>query len=307
MANRIAVTPRSLSGAGHPALGRLVERGFEIVFPAPGRTPSEEELLQTIPGCVGWLAGVEPISSKVLDAAPNLRVISRNGTGVDNIDLGEAEARGIAVERAVGANARGVAELAIGLLLAAFRHIPWSHGHLQRGDWQRRAGREALGRTLGVVGCGAIGREVVDMALGLGMTVKGYDLYPSNSFIRPGFSFVPLDECLTTVDAVTFHCPPAGRPLLDAATIARMRPRVVVVNTARAELIDEEAMVEALDSGHVSALATDVFPKEPPDPSPLLAHERVILTPHAGGFTDESVERATSVAIDNLLRVLVRA
>jgi D-3-phosphoglycerate dehydrogenase / 2-oxoglutarate reductase len=307
MGSKIAVTPRSLSGSGHPALDRLVERGFEIVFPAPGRTPSEDELLQTIPGCVGWLAGVEPISVKVLDAAKTLRVISRNGTGVDNIDVTEAEARGIAVQRAIGANARGVAELAVGLLLASLRHIPWSHGHLQRGDWQRRIGKEALGRTLGVVGCGAIGREVIDMALGLGMTVKGYDLYPSNSFIRPGFSFVPLEECLTTVDAVTFHCPPAERPLLDHDMIARMRPGVVVVNTARAELIDEDAMVEALDAGQVSALATDVFAKEPPDPSPLLAHERVILTPHAGGYTDESVERATSVAIDNLLKVLVKA
>ena len=307
MEGKIAVTPRSLSGSGHPALSRLVDRGFEIVYPAPGRTPSEDDLLKAIPGCVGWLAGVEPISNRVLDAARELRVISRNGTGVDNIDVPRAEARGIAVERAMGANARGVAELAIGLLLTAFRHIPWSHDHLKRGEWQRRIGREVRGRTLGVIGCGAIGREVVDMALGLGMPVKGYDPFASNSFMRPGFSFAPLEECLTTVDAITFHCPPGETPILNAAMIERLKPGVVIVNTARAELIDEDAALAALDDGRISALATDVFIKEPPDPSPLLDHERVILTPHAGGFTDESVERATSVAVDNLLKVLARS
>ncbi|MFB2551915.1 phosphoglycerate dehydrogenase [Ensifer soli] len=306
MGGRIAVTPRSLSGAGHPALARLVERGFEIVYPAPGRTPSEDDLIRTVPGCVGWLAGVEPISNRVLDAATGLRVISRNGTGVDNLDVAAAETRGIAVERAVGANARGVAELAIALLLAGFRHIPWSHDHLKKGDWQRRIGREVRGRTLAVIGCGAIGRDVVDMALGLGMEVIGYDPYPGHSFARPGFRFAPLAEALRLADAVSLHCPPAGRPILDAGAIATLRPGVVVVNTARAELIDEGAMLEGLDSGRVQALATDVFVAEPPPPSALLSHERVILMPHAGGLTDESVERATRVAVDNLLKVLAQ-
>lgn len=304
MTGKIAITPRSLSSAGHPALERLIERGFEIVYPSPGKTPSEDDLLKAIPGCVGWLAGVEPISNKVLDAATGLRVISRNGTGVDNIDLGKAEVKGIAVQRAMGANARGVAELAIGLMLAGFRHIPWSHGKLKQGDWQRKIGREVKDRTLAVIGCGAIGREVADIALGFGMTVLGYDPYPPNSFARPNFRFATLDEGLTGSDAVSFHCPPGPRPILDAEMLARMRKGVVIVNTARAELIDEVAMIAALESGHVSVLATDVFVKEPPEMSTLLSHERVILTPHAGGFTEESVDRATTVAVENLLKVL---
>ena len=306
MPGRIAVTPRSLSGSGHPVLARLVERGFEIVYPAPGKTPSEDDLLRAIPGCVGWLAGVEPISVRVLDAARDLRVISRNGTGVDNIDLKEAEARGIAVERATGANARGVAELAIGLLLAASRHIPWSHQHLSKGEWCRRIGQEVRGRTLAVIGCGAIGREVADMALGLGMDVIGYDPYPDARFTRPGFRFAPLEEALMSADAVSFHCPPGERPILDRQTLDAIRRGVIVVNTARAELIDDAAMLAALDSGQVTTLATDVFHREPPETTALLAHERVILTPHAGGFTEESVDRATSVAVDNLLKNLVQ-
>lgn len=305
MTGKIAVTPRSLSGTGHPVLSRLMERGFEIVYPAPGRMPSEEDLLRSIPGCVGWLAGVEPISVRVLDAASGLRVISRNGTGVDNIDIPEAQARGITVERATGANARGVAELAIGLLLAASRHIPWSHQHLSQGEWRRRIGCEVKGRALAVVGCGAIGREVIDMALGLGMEVVGYDPYPDPRFVRAGFRYAGLEEVLRDADAVSFHCPPGERPILDAAMLGQMRKGVIVVNTARAELIEDGAMLAALESGQVSTLATDVFHKEPPAASALLSHERVILTPHAGGFTEESVDRATSVAVDNLLKNLV--
>lgn len=304
MLGKIAVTPRSLSGSGNSALSVLIERGYEIVFPAPGKTPSEEELLRAVPGCVGWIAGVEPITPRVLSAAKELRVISRNGTGVDNIDLDAAQAQGIIVERAVGANARGVAELAITLMLSVFRSVPWSNGLLQKGDWNRRIGIEAQGRTLAVIGCGAIGREVADLALGLGMWVIGYDPQISNSFARPGFRFASLEEALTTADAISFHCPPGDSPILDANILRKLKRGVVVVNTARAELIDEDAMLAALDSGQVAGLATDVFRKEPPDLSPLLLHEKVILTPHAGGFTEESVERATRVAVENLLRVL---
>ena len=304
MSGRIAVTPRSLSAAGHPALSMLTSRGYEIVYPAPGKTPSEEDLLRAVPGCVGWLAGVEPISPTVLAAAKGLRVISRNGTGVDNIDLAVAGEHGIKVERAMGANARGVAELAITLMLSAFRSVPWSDAHLRRGDWQRRIGIEAQGRTLAVIGCGAIGREVADLALGLGMWVVGYDPFPSNSFVRPGFRFAPLEQALTSADAISLHCPPGAAPILDEAMIARLKRGVVVVNTARAELVDDAALLAALESGQVGGLATDVFRTEPPEPSALLAHPRVIQTPHAGGFTEESVDRATRVAVENLLKVL---
>ncbi|MCB1329196.1 MAG: phosphoglycerate dehydrogenase [Maritimibacter sp.] len=301
---KIAITPRSLSGAGHPALSLLTDRGYELVFPSPGETPSETALLASIPGCVGWLAGVEPIGRDVLEAASGLRVISRNGVGVDNIHMPTAEARGIRVERAIGANARGVAELAITLMLAAFRHVPWSDAQLHAGTWARRRGIEAEGRTLGVVGCGAIGQAVTRIALGLGMKVIGYDPFPLNSFAPEGFSFETLEEVLAEADAVSLHCPPVDAPLIDAAALAKMKPGGVIINTARAELIDDAAVLAALDSGVLSALATDVFREEPPAPSPLLSHDRVILTPHAGGFTEESVNRATRAAIENILKVL---
>ncbi len=304
MADKIAITPRSLSAAGHPALSELTDTGFELVFPAPGATPGERSLLEHLPDCVGWLAGVEPISAKVLDGAPRLKVISRNGVGVDNIDREAALRNGVAIERAVGANARGVAELAIALMLAGFRHIPWSDAHLRGGDWQRRKGIEAKGRTLGVVGCGAIGQTVAEIALGLGMNVLGYDPYPADGFAPDGFKFASLDAVLDGADAVSLHCPPGSVPLIDASAVARMKQGCVLINTARSELIDETAVLEGLDSSRLASFATDVYPVEPPAMTSLLTHERTILMPHAGGFTDESVSRATTIAVRNLLKVL---
>ncbi|WP_170386390.1 phosphoglycerate dehydrogenase [Ruegeria atlantica] len=304
MTSKIAITPRSLSGGGHPALSMLTDKGYELVFPAPGQTPSEDALLSSVPGCVGWLAGVEPIPALVLDQAEGLRVISRNGVGVNNIDLAAAERHGIAIERAAGTNARGVAELAIALMLAGFRHVPWSDAMLHQGRWKRRKGVEAEGRVLGIIGCGAIGQTVARIAIGLGMKVLGHDPYPPKGFSPEGYRQASLDEVFEMSDAITLHCPPSENPLIDASVIARLKSGVLIINTARAELLDDEAVLAGLESEKVSCLATDVFREEPPEPSNLLSHDRVIMTPHAGGFTEESVTRATETAVYNLLKVL---
>ena len=305
MKGRIAVTPRSMSEGGHPALAALTEHGYEVVFPAPGRLPSEDELIACLPQCVGYLAGVEPVPRRVLEASPSLKVISRNGSGVDNIDVGFARERGILVERAHAANARGVAELALGLMFCALRSIAWSDRQLAAGAWKRRKGREVLGKTLGIVGCGAIGRTLAQMALALGMRVLGHDPFlPPDVEVGEGFRRVDRDELLRASDVISLHCPPSNRPLVDADALARVKPGVVIVNTARAELVDEVALLAALDDGRVAAYATDVYRTEPPEPSPLLRHENTIRTPHAGGFTDESVDRASEIAVENLLQRL---
>lgn len=306
MKGKIAITPRSLSRGGHPALQPLVEAGYELIFPAPGAQPTVAELKASLPACVGYLAGVEPIPAEVLVECPRLKVISRNGTGIDNIDLVAAQARGIAVERAAGANARGVAELTITLMLAGLRDVPWSDKRLKEGQWARRQGIEVQGRLLGVIGCGQIGKYVAQMALGLGMRVRAYDLYPDRSFTPAGdFGFVTLDYLLAESEVVSLHCPPTEQPLIDVAALARMKEGVFLVNTARASLIDKEAVLDALETGKLRGFATDVYHAEPPELTPLLCHDRVITTPHAGGFTKESIERATEVAVSNLLKVLV--
>lgn len=305
--SRILITPRSLTRDPDPALQALVEDGHQLVFSRPGETPDETALLALLPGCVGWLAGVEPVSVRVLEAAPGLRAISRNGTGADNLPLEAATRLGIQVLRAGGANARGVAELATGLLLACLRHVPEQSAALKGGSWLRRPGLEIEGRTLGLVGGGAVGRLVARFALALDARVRVFDPYPDAGFAPAGdFAFVPLEQVLAEAELLSLHCPmPAdGRALLDRTTIRRLRPGCHVVNTARAGLVEEDAMLAALESGQVRVYATDVFAVEPPPPSALLAHPHVIATPHVGGLTAESVRRATVAAVDNLRRAL---
>lgn len=305
---RILVTPRSVTRAGHPSLARLEAARYEIVLGPPGRQPTEEDLLRLLPGCVGYLAGVEPVGARALASAPDLRVISRNGTGTDNIDPAAAAARHITVRRAEGANARGVAELALALMLALARAIPQSHEVIKTGGWTRFPGVELEGRTLGLAGWGRIGRLVGGFGLALGMEVLAYDpLLPAAAVAAP-VRWTGFDEVLARADFLSLHCPlaPGAQPLLTDATLALVKPGIRIINTARHELIDPGAILRALDSGRVEGLALDVFDAEPPRDTTLVRHPRVITTPHAGGFTKESVDRAMETAVDNLLDELSR-
>ncbi|HOK77238.1 MAG TPA: NAD(P)-dependent oxidoreductase, partial [Verrucomicrobiota bacterium] len=197
--NRILVTPRSLTKEGHPSLRRLSDAGYEVVLSSPGVQPTEEELIKLLDGCIGMLAGVEQITARVLKAATTLKVISRNGVGVSNIDLKTAQERGIKVLVTAGTNAQGVAELTFGLLLALARSIPFSDFSLKQRRWDRREGFELENKTLGVIGCGRIGKRVASIASAFGMMVCAFDPAPDASFqLGPHFRYVTLDELLAS-------------------------------------------------------------------------------------------------------------
>ncbi|MCG8479937.1 MAG: phosphoglycerate dehydrogenase [Spirochaetales bacterium] len=302
----VIVTPRSLSAHGHPALKSIEEAGYTLVFPAPGRRPSEDELVTAMDRCVGYIAGVEPISRRVITAAPTLKVISRNGVGVDSIDLEAANEHGVAVARATGANSRGVAELAIGHILCAARAIPAGDAALKAREWRRESGIELENRTLGLIGCGQIGRLVARFALAMDRDVRAYDPVPPEDF-RPGdrFRFAPLDEVISSSDVISLHCPPApDRYVIGENEISRMKRGVIIVNTARDGLVDTDAVIDALDTGAVRSCTVDAFATEPPQDFRLVTHPRVVATAHIGGFTVESVDRAARIAVQNLLAVL---
>jgi phosphoglycerate dehydrogenase-like enzyme len=303
--SKILITPRSLTRGGHAALAPLADAGFELVFCSAGVQPAEAELLRLLPGCVGYLAGVEKVSGAVLRAATDLKVIARNGVGIDNIDLDGATRLGIAVLPAVGANARSVAELAIALTLALVRAIPFSDAALKNSQWARREGIELAGRTIGVVGCGRIGQLVARMAAGLDMLPIGSDPI-ATAIPCPGFRYVSLEQLLARSDIITLHCPASadGQSIITRRALDQIKPGAYLVNTARAGLLDVPAVLEALDSGKLAGLATDVFEAEPPGDDPLVRHTKVIATPHIGGFTAQSVARSVSAAVENLLNVL---
>jgi len=299
------ITPRSLTTNGHPALEKLTQAGAEIVFSNPGVQPGQDELIELLDGCTGMLAGVEPITARVLNSTDTLKVISRNGTGVNNIDLDKAKEKGITICRAVGANSRGVAELTFGHILSAVRSIPFSDSALKNRRWERRKGIELYSRTLGVIGCGNIGKLVAGFALAFGMKVLAYDPYPEKSFNpSPDFSYCRFDALLSASDIISLHCPAPenGRAIIDTQAISKMKDGVYLVNTARAELVDNNAALAALRVGKIAGLALDVFETEPPDDWELVKDHRVIATPHTGGFTKESIDRAVRAAVDNLLR-----
>jgi D-3-phosphoglycerate dehydrogenase len=299
---RILVTPRSLTATPHPAVEALRQHGYEVVYCQAGRMPDESELLGLVPGIAGWLAGVETITPAVIAAATDLRAISRNGVGVDNLPLPLLAEHGIAVRVAQGANSAGVAELAIGLMLAALRHIPLADSGIKQGQWPRKMGRELRGRKVGVVGCGAIGSEVARLCHALGAQPLVYDLVGGVAKRLPFAQAVDLATLIAQAEIITLHCPAptGGAALLGPKEFAAMQRGTVLINTARAALVDEAALQSALNTGQVASYAADAFYEEPPRNLALIRDPRVIATSHIGGYTEESVDRSTTIAVSNL-------
>jgi D-3-phosphoglycerate dehydrogenase / 2-oxoglutarate reductase len=306
--NKILITPRSVTKEkAHYSLEKLRLEGYEIIFSSAGVQPDEEELIGLLPGCVGYLAGVEKISAKVLQSAKLLKVISRNGVGINNVDAEAAKKLNITVCNTPAANARGVAELAVSLMFALVRAIPFSDENLKSGQWERKKGIEIHGKTLGIIGCGRIGKEVALMGLALGMKVLAYDPF-SNDFISYSndFKYTSFENVLKEADVVSLHCPPNkdGTTLLNKFTISLLKDGAYIINTARGELLDEDEILKGLDNKKITGIALDAFITEPPENRKLIEHKNVISTPHIGGFTNESIDKAMGEAVDNIIKIL---
>ncbi|MBQ1074268.1 hydroxyacid dehydrogenase [Micromonospora sp. C31] len=250
-----------------------------------------------------------PVTAGMLEAGRRLRVVGRHGAGLDGIDLAAADRLGVRVVGTPGANAESVAEFVILAALTLARQTPSAAASLTRGEFP--AGRSLpsavvaagltgtmlAGRTLGLVGLGAIGRGVAARARGLGMNVIGYDI--ATAVAPPGVRLVELDDLLREADVVSLHVPqtPQTTGLVGAAALARMRPDALLVNTARAGVVDSAAVLAALDAGRLRGYAVDVFAPEPPRPDdPLLHHRRVFATPHMAAMTHDALD-AMAVAV----------
>jgi D-3-phosphoglycerate dehydrogenase len=237
------------------------------------------------------------VTADVIEAGKRLKIIGRAGIGVDNIDVSAASRRGIIVENAPSGNAVTTAEHALCLLLSLARHIPQATASMKAGKWEKNkfSGTEIMGKILGVVGLGNIGRIAADRARGLKMKVLAYDPFIGReAAARLGVELVDLDELFARADFVTVHTPLTSetRGLIGAAALAKMKRGALVVNAARGGVVDEDALLAALESGHIGGAALDVFVQEPPDAgSKLVAHPRVICTPHLGASTEEAQEK----------------
>jgi D-3-phosphoglycerate dehydrogenase len=243
------------------------EKSWEVVF-LPGKKQSSVE--QEIADSEALIVrSATKATAGLLDKAPRLRVIGRAGSGVDNVDLDAATQRGIVVMNTPGGNAVSVAEHALALLLALARHVPQADASMKKGLWEKKhlLGVELRSKTLGLVGLGNIGREVARLAQAFGMSVLAYDPYvPSRLAEDQGVKLAPLEELLKSSDFLSLHAAATAetRHLLNAQTLAQVRPGVRIVNCARGDLIKEDDLLQALESGQVAAAALDVFETEPP-------------------------------------------
>lgn len=241
--------------------------------------------------------GRTKVTPAVFDAAKKLKAVGRAGVGVDNIDLNAARERKVTVVNSPTATSIAVAELAMGLMLAVMREIPRADAGMKAGKWLKKEleGGELNGKTLGIIGFGNIGMQVAKRAAAFDMKVLGYDpLIPAEEIARRGGDPVSLETLLVHSDLITLHIPLTAetRGMLNEAAFHKMKVGVRIICAARGGVIDETALLAALDAGHVAGVALDVFATEPPGETPLVAHPRVICTPHIGAQTVEAQARA---------------
>ena len=282
-------------------------KDFEVVY--AGKTPQEADLVALCQrhDPVAIIVRYGKVGAAVMDAAPSLRVISKHGSGIDTIDKDAATARGIEVRAAVGANAAVVAEQALALLLACAKSVVQLDARMHAGHWDKATHKsvELHGRTIGLVGLGAIGLRFARMCDAMGMKVIGFDPFAQNlpEYIRP----VDLATIWRESDAISLHCPltPENRDLVNARTLASCKRGVMLVNTARGGLVDEDALLAAVRSGQVASAGLDSFAVEPMvAPHPFHGEPNFILSPHIGGVTGDAYVNMGVGAARNVIAVL---
>ena len=302
------VTPTSYARDDERLRTELEAAVGSVVYNPSDRPLSSEDLRELLPGCHGYIAGLDRVDRSVIEAADDLVVIARYGAGVDRIDLDAARERGIVVTNTPSANAVAVAELTIGLMLALARYIPTADAATKRGEWPRLRGVSLEGKTVGLLGLGAIGREVARRLQCFACTVVAHDPVVDSGVAQSlGVQLLPADEVVAQADFLSLHVPvlPSTRGMVDADFLSRMKPGAFLVNAARGELLDEAALADALAAGHLRGAALDAFSSEPPSAdNPLFAMPNVIATPHTGAHTDGATNAMGWGALNDCLAVL---
>lgn len=281
--------------------------GYDIQY--AGVRPTEADLIALMKKYdpIAIIVRYGRITPAVIDSARSLKVISKHGSGTDTIDIEYAKKRSIVVKAAVGANATAVAEHAIALLLACAKSIVSLNQRTHMGYWDKSTHKslELGGRVLGIVGLGAIGRKVANYAHALGMRIVGHDPYESD--LPDYIELVDLDTIWALSDAISLHCPLTSEnvDLINSETIKKMKMGVIIVNTARGGLINEQALIDGLDSGKVKAAGLDSFKQEPPEIGhPFFGHPQIILTPHVGGVSTDAYINMGRGAAHNVVETL---
>lgn len=301
---RIAITTGSFADFSREPLDLLAAAGCEVVLNTLGRKLKPEETVALLAGCAGVVAGTETYDAALFAALPGLRAVSRCGVGMDSVDLEAARARGVKVLNTPFGPTQAVAELTVGLALDLLRQVTRMDRELRAGTWKKRMGSLLSGKKVGVVGFGRIGQATAELFAGLGCAIGYADMNPIAAcplYARR----LDLPELLAWADIATLHCskPASGCFVLGEAELAAMRPGSWLINCGRGGLVDEDALVRALTSGHLAGAAVDCFGAEP-YAGPLAGLDTAVLTPHIGSYAREGRAQMEADAVKNLLEAL---
>jgi D-3-phosphoglycerate dehydrogenase len=305
---KLLVTPTSY-GKNDPRLKNDLEAQVgQVTYNPTGKPLTASEVAALLLGVDGYIAGLDVIDRASLERADRLKVISRYGVGVDNVDLEACKEKGIIVTNTPGANSVSVAELALGLMLALARQIPEAAQSVQQGKWPRLSGLSLEGKSVGILGLGAIGKQLARRLAGFDCHVIAYDPFADTQYAKANnISLAEMDEVISSADFLSLHLPLTAetREMVNDAFLAKMKKGSYLINTARGEVVDEAALLRALDSGHLRGAGLDAFVTEPPDPAnPLLHLPQVIATPHLGAQTDGATSNMGWFAMLDCLAVL---
>jgi D-3-phosphoglycerate dehydrogenase / 2-oxoglutarate reductase len=305
---RLLVTPTSYGKNDSRLKTELEALVGEVIYNPTGKPLSSVEVANLLPGIDGYIAGLDCIDADALQAADRLKVISRYGVGFDNVDLPAARKKGIIVTNTPGANSVSVAELALGLMLALARQIPEAVEAVHQGKWPRYSGVSLEGKTIGILGLGAIGKQLARRLAGFDCRILAFDPSVDMVFVKENsIELGTMDQVIERADFVSLHLPllPKTRGIVNDTFLGKMKKGSYLINTSRGEVIDEASLLKALQSGHLKGAGLDAFSIEPPDPkNPLLALPQVISTPHLGAQTDGATSNMGWFAMKDCLAVL---
>ncbi len=300
--SKVAVCSRSFSR--HPVLrAELEARHAGVTFNEAGVTMQGAELIEFLKGHEKIITSLEQLDEALFAALPELKVVSKYGVGFDMVDLDAMARRGIKLGWTGGLNKRSVAELVIAFAIAALRHVAVCDREIRAGQWRRHVGRQLSGKTVGIIGCGHIGKDVAGLVGAFGCKVLANDIRDYAEFYEThDVSPVDLETLLATADIVTVHVPldATTRNILSAQRLALMKSDAILINAARGGLVDEAALKTMLADGRLAGAAFDVFATEPPDDAELLALPNFLATPHIGGNAEEAVLAMGRAAIEGL-------
>lgn len=304
---KILVTPRSFGKTDPEAFAILARAGLDVSVNDTGGILTAEQMKERLADCDGIILGVDPLNADVIAAAPKLRAVAKYGVGTDNIDMPACEKRGIKVSRTVGANANAVADNAFALMIAVARRTVHIDKMCRKKDWSKVTSLDVFGKTIGILGAGAIGKGVAMRAKGFGMRVLAYDVYwdeqwaQANGVVRS----VP-EEIYKEADFISIHLPlnDETRGVIGKEELAMMKKTAVIVNTARGGIIDEPALLDALESGTIYGAGIDAFSEEPPADPRWYALDNLVMGSHASASTVGATESMGRMAANNLIKDL---